>query len=89
MRLWILMLWSTRQLEEITLMRLGNISDYHPQANILSCMGGTSLMALGHKRLSIIDTSSAGHQPMSYSSARYWIVLGDLQSFEIEKNWRV
>ena len=51
------------------------LSDYHPQANILSCMGGTSLMALGHKRLSIIDPSSAGHQPMSYLSGRYWVVF--------------
>ena len=51
------------------------LCDYNPQVNIISCMGDTSLMALGHKRLSIIDTSSAGHQPMSYSSARYWIVF--------------
>ncbi|MGN7479747.1 asparagine synthase (glutamine-hydrolyzing) [Solibacillus silvestris] len=27
----------------------------------------------GHRRLSIIDLSSAGHQPMSYLDERYWI----------------
>jgi len=28
---------------------------------------------LGHCRLSIIDTSPAGHQPMSYAEGRFWI----------------
>ncbi|HPN85179.1 MAG TPA: asparagine synthase (glutamine-hydrolyzing), partial [Victivallales bacterium] len=31
-------------------------------------------IALGHRRLSIIDLSAHGHQPMSYKNGRYWIV---------------
>jgi len=30
-------------------------------------------VALGHRRLSIIDVSENGHQPMSYLQERYWI----------------
>lgn len=30
-------------------------------------------LALGHRRLSILDLSPAGHLPMSYSGDRYWI----------------
>lgn len=31
--------------------------------------------ALGHRRLSILDVSPSGHQPMSYRDGRYWIVF--------------
>ena len=32
-------------------------------------------IGLGHRRLSIIDLSKAGHQPMSDESERYWIIF--------------
>lgn len=32
------------------------------------------LLALGHRRLSILDLSAAGHQPMATGDRRYWIV---------------
>ena len=33
-----------------------------------------AVAALGHRRLSIIDLSAAGHQPMCTGDRRYWIV---------------
>ena len=39
-------------------------------------LGATACrIALGHRRLSIIDLSSAGRQPMSSSDKRWWIVF--------------
>jgi len=32
-----------------------------------------AFLALGHRRLSILDVSAAGHQPLSYGDGRYWI----------------
>lgn len=34
----------------------------------------TANLGLGHRRLSIVDPSPLGHQPMSYADGRYWIV---------------
>jgi len=39
-------------------------------------------VALGHRRLSIIDLTPAGHQPMCYGNTRYWIVFnGEIYNF--------
>ncbi len=39
-------------------------------------------VALGHRRLSILDVSPAGHQPMSYRDGRYRVVLnGEIYNF--------
>jgi len=38
---------------------------------------------LGHRRLSIIDLSSAGHQPMTNEDERYWIVHnGEIYNYQ-------
>ena len=39
-------------------------------------------VGLGHKRLSIIDLSTAGHQPMTNENERYWIVFnGEIYNY--------
>ena len=30
-------------------------------------------LALGHRRLAILDLTDSGHQPMSYGNGRFWI----------------
>ena len=40
-------------------------------------------VTFGHCRLSIIDTSSSGHQPMSYDNGRLWITYnGEIYNFK-------
>ncbi|MBN1879726.1 asparagine synthase (glutamine-hydrolyzing) [bacterium] len=39
-------------------------------------------IGLGHKRLSIIDLSSAGHQPMTDRTGRFWVVFnGEIYNY--------
>ena len=50
--------------------------------------------ALGHRRLSIIDLSSAGHQPMSDDGGKIWITFnGEIYNYvelkkELDGDWR-
>ena len=51
----------------------GNIKDYNPKAYLLS---------FGHRRLSILDISNDGFQPMPYSSRRFWIIFnGEIYNY--------
>src|SRR5678810_902839 len=39
-------------------------------------------LVLGNRRLSIIDLTSGGHQPMSYEDNKYWITYnGELYNY--------
>ena len=49
--------------------------DYLPKARVIDALPENVTCALGHRRLSIVDLSVAGHQPMSYAENRYWIVF--------------
>src|SRR5262249_43026032 len=43
---------------------------------------GSLAVCCGHRRLSIIDLSAAGHQPFSDSSRRYWVTFnGEIYNF--------
>lgn len=43
---------------------------------------GEALVALAHRRLSVIDVTSGGHQPMSYEGGRYDMVFnGEVYNF--------
>jgi asparagine synthase (glutamine-hydrolysing) len=45
-------------------------------------LDATGALALGHRRLAILDLSSTGHQPMSYSNHRYWLTFnGEIYNF--------
>lgn len=40
------------------------------------------IVALGHRRLAILDLTEAGHQPMSYGGGRYWITFnGEIYNY--------
>ena len=44
---------------------------------------GEQRVGLGHRRLSIIDLSSAGHEPMSDASGRIWLTFnGEIYNFK-------
>ena len=44
--------------------------------------GSTACVALGHRRLSILDLSPGGHQPMCDADRRYWIIFnGEIYNY--------
>lgn len=46
---------------------------YAPEANAAVPVGARA--ALGHRRLSILDVSPVGHQPMCFADRRFWIAF--------------
>jgi asparagine synthase (glutamine-hydrolysing) len=53
-----------------------------PFKDISETAGMTFNLLLGHRRLSILDLTPVGHQPMSYSNGRYWIIFnGDVYNY--------
>lgn len=69
--------WKAEQLEHMVSVQYHRGPDAH--GTYLSPSG---FAALGHNRLSIIDLSPAGRQPMSSDNGRYWVVFnGEIYNF--------
>jgi asparagine synthase (glutamine-hydrolysing) len=50
-----------------------NLIPYLPEQQITDYQGQHISLALGHRRLSILDLSPFGHQPLSVDNNNYWI----------------
>ncbi|HBE42681.1 MAG TPA: asparagine synthase (glutamine-hydrolyzing) [Bacteroidales bacterium] len=60
---------------------------YSPGERIQDLTNEKCILAIGHRRLSILDLSDAGHQPMSSSDGRYWIAFnGEIYNYLDIKN---
>jgi asparagine synthase (glutamine-hydrolysing) len=46
---------------------------WSPKTDLDNAISGDFFLGFGHRRLSIVDLSPMGHQPMCYSDGRYWI----------------
>jgi len=56
---------------------------HYPSKHINSAHNTAADLYLGHRRLSIIDLTSSGHQPMSSHDGRHWIVYnGEIYNYE-------
>jgi len=92
--------WSPEPIDFETKIRrmIGAIAHRGPDSDGVTIFSDVGL-ALGHKRLAIVDLSDAGHQPMTSACQRYCIVYngeiynhreirGELQSAGSAPNWR-
>jgi len=60
----------------------GSDYPYTPDEPLSERKPGRVRLALGHRRLSILDLSPAGHQPMCTPDGRYWIVYnGEIYNY--------
>ena len=52
------------------------------KGKMITDAGKNTRLFLGHRRLSIIDVSPAGHQPMSFNNDRYWLIFnGEIYNY--------
>jgi asparagine synthase (glutamine-hydrolysing) len=59
-----------------------SLGDYSPKISVENISGENIQFALGHRRLSIIDVSSAGHQPFCDSEKKIWLVFnGEIYNY--------
>ncbi len=55
---------------------------YNPDTHIRNSNNTQAKLALAHRRLSILDLSTAGHQPMPDKTGRYWIIYnGEIYNY--------
>jgi asparagine synthase (glutamine-hydrolysing) len=55
---------------------------YFPSQEFIGNVPAAAFLALGHRRLSILDLSPAGHQPMCTEDQRYWMVYnGEIYNY--------
>ncbi|MDV2482607.1 asparagine synthase (glutamine-hydrolyzing) [Methanoculleus sp. Wushi-C6] len=68
--------------EDTPLAVYGSDLAYAPQHPTPGGLPERAVLALGHRRLSIIDPTPAGHQPMCSPDRRYWIVYnGEIYNY--------
>lgn len=62
-------------------------SDYRPTVYASSVGHHYSHLAFGHRRLSILDLSPGGHQPMTYGNGKLWIIFnGEIYNYKDLQN---
>lgn len=58
------------------------VATFGSSRELRSHSGFLPILGLGHRRLSILDLSEAGHQPMAYMNGSYWIVFnGEIYNY--------
>ncbi len=71
--------------EEVVRAMAGSMAHRGPNGEGVRCFpsaAGSTPCALGHRRLSIIDPTPRGAQPMSFGDGRYWITYnGELYNY--------
>ncbi len=73
---------SNKKIEKTYIERMLAVIQHRGPDNVDCVYLNDGNIALGHRRLSILDLSEAGNQPMSYLSGRYWITYnGEIYNY--------
>lgn len=73
---------SNKKIEKTHIERMLAVIQHRGPDNVDCVYLNDGNIALGHRRLSILDLSDVGNQPMSYLSGRYWITYnGEIYNY--------